>query len=133
MKVLVALILLGCAGVLVFNYSRSSLESFNPTEQGQETRAIVAECKSWTEVLDRAQAPRKWRNSNSNFDFRYQEKFEEGTRKQIAGMVEANQLKNGFSFFYRYSDAVTFAVNFDRKGVFLNIQDLEGKGDLMGG
>lgn len=131
MKAIVALVLLGSAAFLVYNYSSSSMESFDPTEQGKETRATIAECKSWTEVLDRTKAPRKWRRSTSDFDFRYTEKFDEKTRESIEGRIENNSLKDGFSFFYRFTDAITFAANFDRTGEFLNIQDKEGKGNLM--
>ena len=132
MKATIAvLILLAVAGYFVYSYAKSSADSFDPTEQGREARAAVEECTSWTEVLDRVGTPPKWRDSTSDFDFTYTERFDDTTREFITGKLAENAYAYGFSFFYRFTDAVTFAVNFDRYGKLSNIQDKEGKGALM--
>ena len=67
MKAAIVLVILLMGVVfLVMYFARSSLESFDPTEQGREARAAVEGCASWTEVLDRVGEPPKWRNSTSN-------------------------------------------------------------------
>ena len=129
--VIVLVILAGVAVVVMYLAGFSNGGSFDPTEQGREARAAVEECASWTAVLDRVGEPRNWRDSTSNFDFLYTERFDETTRDFIAEQLEKNGFPYGFSFFYRFSDAVTFAVNFNRKGELSNVQDKEGKGDLM--
>ena len=132
MKFVVILVLLVGVGVLVLRMKRSSSEeSFNPKMQGAEAHATTEGCKNWTEVLDRVGEPRKWRSATSDFDFNYIDRFDSTTRDLIAGRLEKNELSGGFSFFYRYSDSFTFAVNFDGKGAFSNIQDKEGKASLM--
>ena len=132
MKAVIVVLILAAAGLLVLNYTRTSIdEGFDPTEQGQQTRAIVEKCKTWTEVLDRADEPRKWRDAHSEFDFFYTDEFTADTRSEIDKRIKLKELPNGFSFFYRFSDAVTFAVNFDRHGEMLNIQDKESKAELL--
>lgn len=133
MKVVFLIIILLGAGIFVMRSTMSSIdEGFNPTEQGRETHKIIESCANWTEVLDRAVPPQKWREASSSFDFNYRDLFdEEATREEIARKLENNKLSDGFSFFYRFTDAVTFAVNFDRKGNFNNIQNKEGMGALM--
>ena len=132
MKAIILLVVLVGAVFLVIQLTSSSIdESFDPAQQGRETRAIVKECASWTEVLERAGAPSFWRPDTSDFDFVYTDRFEEGTRDKIAQQMERNQVPYGFSFLYKYG-AVTFAVNFDRNGNLSNIQDKESQADLLG-
>ena len=75
--------------------------------------------------------PQFWRDDHSAFDFFYTDRYTPETRDEIAKNLADGKYQYGFSFLYRYSDAVTFAVNFDGLGNFLNIQDREGKGKLM--
>lgn len=133
MKAAVILILLAGVGFFVMRSTLSSTDGFDPTEQGRQARETVESCANWTEVLDRAVPPQKWRNGASAFDFNYIDQYDETTREYIAKKLENKGLPYGFSFFYRFTDAITFAVNFDQKGNFNNIQDREGKGALMGG
>ena len=133
MKYVILIVVLGVVAALVVNYAKSTVEEgFDPTEQGQQARAAIEKCATWTEVLDKGGEPSKWRNSHSAFDFRYYDNFDASEREKIGKKIEKGELDDGFSFFYRFSDAVTFAVNFDGKGQFLNIQDKEGKSALMG-
>ncbi len=104
---------------------------FDNTERGRQVRDTLKDCNHWIEALDRAEAPLKWREGSSRFDFDYKDQFDETTRADIANRIENNLFPEGFSFLYRYSDAVTFAVNFDRRGHFNNIQDREGMVDLL--
>ncbi|MCH7705259.1 MAG: hypothetical protein IIB61_09105 [Planctomycetes bacterium] len=132
MKVALVLLILVGVGFVVMKYTKSGIdEGFDPTEQGRQVRETITTCTDWTEVLDRTKPPQKWRGGTSNFDFRYTERFDDTTRESIAKQLENNELPYGFSFFYRFSDAVTFAVNFDAQGSFSNIQDKEGKSALM--
>ena len=129
--ILVVLVLVGGIAVAL-NFSSSSVtEGFDPAEQGREARAAVESCASWTETLDRLGEPSRWRNGTSSFDFAYVDRFNETTRNDIAGQLEQNAFEYGFSFLYNYGDAVTFAVNFDRAGKLMNVQDKESKDDLM--
>ena len=123
MKAAIILIVpLAGAGFLAVHFARSSYSSFNPTQQGREARAAAKECTTWTEILDRVGAPPKWRDSTSDFDFEYPDRFDETTRDFIAEQLKKNAYPFGFSFYYRHSDAVSFSVNFDGKGNQLNIQ-----------
>jgi hypothetical protein len=132
MKALLVVLVILVAAALVFKFTSSNVsDNFDPTEQGLKVQEIAAQCSDWIEVLDKAEPPRKWRDSNSNFDFTYRDRFEDGTREEIARRIENGELVEGLSFFYRFSDAATFAVNFDKTGKYLNIQKMEGKGDLM--
>lgn len=132
MKVVIVLLVLVGAGVVFLRFSGSSGEKrLNPTEQGKIAHAAAEGCSNWTEVLERAGEPKKWRDDASNFDFIYRDRFDETTRDYIAKKIEAGELGNGFSFLYRYSNAATFAVNFDPKGNFNNIQEKEGQSALM--
>lgn len=132
MKVVFALLIVVGVGFFLLRSSRSGTdERFDPSEQGRQIRETAKTCANWTEVLDRAKPPKKWRDDASNFDFNYRDRFDDTTRAYIAKKLENKELPDGFSFLYRFTDAVTFAVNFDRKGNFNNIQDKEGKGGLM--
>lgn len=132
MKVVAVLVVLVVGGVIFLNFKGSSGEKkLSPTEQGKIAHSEAEGCANWTEVLDRAGEPRKWRDDSSNFDFIYRDRFDETTRDNIAKKIEAGELGNGFSFLYKYSNAVTFAVNFDSKGNFNNIQDKEGQSAIM--
>jgi hypothetical protein len=135
MKVVFLLIVLVGVGLLAMKFNSSSSSSsesiLSPTEQGQAARASAKTCTSWTEVLDRIGDPRKWRDDTSNYDFLYIDRFDETTRGFIAEQLKGEGFPSGFSFFYRFSDAATFAVNFNSEGKFSNIQDKEGKGELM--
>lgn len=133
MKAVVVIVVLLVAGLVFLNYSKSSTEqNFDPNEQGKQAREIAESCKTWTEVIERVGPPKRWRDSTSNFDFTYHTRFDDTTTDFITKKLEKNDYRFGFSFFYRFSDAVTFAVNFDREGKLSNIQDKEGKGDLLG-
>ncbi len=133
MKVIVVLVVLAGAGLLALKLTSSSIDtSFAPGKEGQEARTAADTCTNWTEVLERVGAPRKWRDSPSNFDFVYNNRFDDTTRDLIAEKLKNGKMTDGFSFFYRFSDAHTFAVNFDWEGKFNNVQDKEGKGDLLG-
>ena len=132
MKLVVFLLILAGVGFFVMRSTISATdEGFDPTEQGRQVRETIKTCADWTEVLDRSKPPGRWRDATSSFDFNYIDRFDETTREYIAKKLESNELPYGFSFLYRFSDAVTFAVNFDRKGKLSNIQDKEGKGALM--
>jgi hypothetical protein len=132
MKGIIIVLLLIVAGIAVFYYASSSTdEGFDPTQQGREARAAVEVGASWTEVIAQAGQPRKWRDATSDFDFVYTDEFNEDARAQIAQQLEKGELTYGFSFLYRFSDVVTFAVNFNNKGKVINIQDKESKADLM--
>ncbi len=132
MKAIVVLLLVIGVGVFTMYYVNSkSQENFDPTQQGRQARTAVESCKSWTEVLERLGEPRKWRNSTSNFDFVYTDRFEEKTGDLIARQLDRKALPSGFSFYYRFSDAYTFAVNFNGEGKLSNVQDKEGKDALM--
>lgn len=133
MKGLITVVVLIAVAAFALVKLKGSYEggSFNPTEQGRETRATVEKCATWTEVLERAGEPTGWRDATSDFDFNYRDKFAETTRDTIAGLIKDNKVSYGFSFLYRFSDAVTFAVNFDHTGAMMNIQDREGQNALM--
>ncbi|UCE61374.1 MAG: hypothetical protein JSU63_06425 [Phycisphaerales bacterium] len=126
-----AVTLLSLVAVIVWNIATSSTAPFDPTAQGIEARTTAAECTTWTELLNRVGPPSKWRDSTGEFAFDYSVRFEESTPGLIAEMLERSELSRGFSFFYRFSDAVTFVVNFNRTGELINIRDKEGMGDLM--
>ncbi len=129
---LVVVLLIGVGAFVLVKYKDSTdAAADNPSQQGRETRAKIVKCTNWTEVLDRAGAPRKWRKATSDFDFNYRNRFDDSTRDAIVKMLKDNQLSYGFSFLYRFSDAVTFAVNFDEVGAMMNIQDREGQSALM--
>ncbi len=133
MKVVVIIVLLAIAGVCLLVYSGSSIEeSFDPTQQGKDARAAISDCATWTEVIDKIGEPSFWREGASDFDFLYKTRYEAGARDEIAGMMENGDLQFGFSFLYKYSASATFAVNFDRNGKKLNIQDKMSAKDLMG-
>jgi hypothetical protein len=126
MKVILGVIVLvACVGGALY-LTKSSVESSpDPATQGRETRAMIEQCRTWTEVLERAGEPRRWRDAFSNFDFNYKEDFTPETRDQIAKRIAESGFDEGFSFLYRFTRDTTFAVNFGRDGNKLNIQGLE--------
>ena len=135
MKAVVVLVILAVAGgILLLYFTKSSVdEGFDPTQQGRTARAAIEVGASWMEVLDAAGEPRKWKEGDSAFDFvTGYGSFDSGTRDAIRGRLAKNDLENGFCFLYRFSDAATFAVNFDKNGTVMNIQDKESKADLLG-
>ena len=130
--IIILLVLVAVAGVVVYFSSSSVEESFDANLQGREARAAVEVGMAWTEVIQAVGTPRKWREGMVGFDFVTDfDRFEDGTEDSIREGIEAKELKEGFCFLYRYSDAVTFAVNFNRTGAVVAIRDKEGKGDLM--
>lgn len=132
MKGLIVVVVLIGGAVVAYRFTTSSVaEGFDPAEQGRQARAAVESCKTWTETIDRLGSPKRWRNGTSDFDFNYVDRFDESTRGAIATGLGKNDFQYGFSFLYNYGDAVTFAVNFDRTGKFMNVQDKEGKHALM--
>ncbi len=131
MKLAVFLIVVVGVVVAVMYIGGSSTEDFDPTEQGLQARAAVKMGVPWTEVLEVAGEPRHWRDEPSGFDFHYVDRFDSNAREVIAKGIEEDDYPYGFSFLYRFSDSATFAVNFDRKGMSVNIQDKESKKDLM--
>lgn len=132
MKLGLVLILLVGVAIVVFRMQGSSSEEPSiPKMQGKEAHATAEGCKDWMEVLERVGEPRKWRDATCDFDFSYLDRFDGTTRDLISGRLEKNELSGGFSFLYRFSDSITFAVNFDRQGALMNLQDKEGKGSLM--
>ncbi len=133
MKILVVLVLVAGVVVGALYFGGTSTQGFDPTQQGKDARAAIKIGAQWTEVIEAAGEPQFWRGGPSGFDFVYNDRYEEGTREEIATKLEQKKLGYGFSFLYRYTDAVTFAVNFDGYGEAINIQDKEGKSDLMGG
>ncbi len=134
MKVVIILVLLGIVGLGVLKLTQSSVEAFDPTQQGLEARAKVEIGSSWTDVLEAVGEPRKWKEDTSGFDFvSGYHRWEPTTPDKIRQKIEQKKLRGGFCFLYRYSDAATFAVNFSGRGKALSIQDKESKADLMGG
>ena len=133
MKVVIFVLILAVIGAGVLYYTRSSIEEgFDPTEQGRQARAAINTGAPWTEILEVAGEPRKWKEGSSGFDFVLGYlPFDEATRDEIRQGLEKDELRQGFCFLYRFSDAATFAVNFSRRGVVLNIQNKESKADLM--
>jgi len=136
MKAIVVLgILVVAGGILLLCFTKSSVEEgFDPTQQGRAARAAIKVGASWMEALDAAGEPRKWKEGDSAFDFvTGYVPFDSSTPDAIRERLEKNDLENGFCFLYRFSDAATFAVNFDKHGTVMNIQDKESKADLLGG
>jgi len=132
MKAIIVVLVILAAGALALNYMRGSIEEgFDPTEQGLEALAAVETCKTWTEVLDGAGDPKRWRAAHSEFDFDYRDEYTADTRAELDKKIKLNELSSGFSFLYRYSDEATFAVNFDRDGTKLNVQKMESRKDLL--
>jgi hypothetical protein len=123
MKVVIVLVLVLLVGLLVFRFAATSTESFDPAAQGLETRAKIQRGDTWTDVLEKAGDPSRWRAGTSSFDFNYIDKYEADTRDVIARGIENGEFGLGFSFLYRFGTEVTFAVNFDGTGNFMNIQD----------
>lgn len=133
MKAVIGLIVVAGAVFLVLYFTGSSVkQDFDPTQQGKEARAAIKEGASWTEVTDLAGEPRKWKEGASAFDFvTGYDRFDAKTPDEIRDRLEKGDLRLGFCFLYRFSDAATFAVNFDKNGNVMNIQDKEGKADLL--
>ena len=132
MKAIVGLVVIAGVGLAIYYAAGTAGSMVDPTEQGKEKRAIIETCASWTEVLDRAGAPRRWRDGTSGAESKYEDGPDEATRALIAGRLEQDEFRGGgFSFLYRFSDAVTFSVNFNRKGKLSGIMDREGKSALM--
>ena len=123
MKAVIVVVLVLLIGVLVFRFATSSTESFDPAAQGRETRAKIQRGDTWTDVLEKAGDPSRWRGGTSDFDFNYIDKYEVDTRDVIVKGIENGDYGLGFSFLYRFGSEVTFAVNFDETGKFTNIQD----------
>lgn len=123
MKVVIVLVVVLLIGVFALKFTRSSAESFDPAAQGKETRAKIQRGDTWTDVLEKAGDPSRWRAGTSDLDFNYNDKYEADTRDVIAKGIENHEYGFGFSFLYRFGSAVTFAVNFDETGRFMNIQD----------
>jgi len=131
MKLVIVLVVVLVVGFVAFQYARTSVESFDPAEQGAEVRAKVETGQTWTEVLEKAGEPARWRPATSDFDFNYLDRFEADSRDEIAKGIEEGDYGLGFSFLYRFGNEVIFAVNFDERGTVMNIQDRESPKDLM--
>ncbi len=58
MKAIVGLVVIAGAVLAIYYAAGTADRMVDPTEQGKEKRAIIETCASWTEVLDRAGAPR---------------------------------------------------------------------------
>ena len=133
MKLVILLVVLG-GGIFLYLYFTGSTikEDFDPTQQGKQARAAIKEGASWTEVIDVAGEPRKWKEGDSAFEFvTGYDSFDSKTGDQIRQQLEKGELRLGFCFLYRFSDAATFAVNFDKNGQVMNLQDKESKSDLL--
>lgn len=134
--VIVVLVLAGVIFLVVYLTGSSVKEGFDPTQQGKEARAAIKEGDTWTKVMEVAGKPSKWKEGDSAFEFRVgYDTFEDKTQAEISDRLSKGDMST-FCLLYRFSEASTFAVNFDKSGRVMNIQDKESKADLtesMGG
>jgi hypothetical protein len=135
MKVFVVLLILVVAAfVFLFLKGFWEQEAFDPTQQGEDARAAIKIGSAWTEVIEAAGEPSRWKEGASDFDFvSGYTPFDAEGRDTIRKGLEKKELEEGFSFLYRFSDAATFAVNFDSNGTAMNIQKKQSKKELLGG
>ena len=135
MKAVIALLVVaGIAFFVVYRTGSSVKEDFDPTEQGKQARAAINNDATWTEVIAVAGEPRKWKDGDSAFDFVMgYDPFDSQAHDELRQQLEKGPRKMGFCFLYRFSNDATFAVNFDKSGLVMNVQDKESKSDLLGG
>lgn len=134
MKVILILVVLMIGAYFILHFTGSSIkEDFDPTQQGREAHAAIHPGDAWSQVVDKIGAPKKWKNEYSQYEFVLgYEDWDDTTPDTITKKVENGELASGFCFLYRYSDAATFAVNFNSQGAMVNIQDKESKADIQG-
>jgi len=136
MKIGVAiLVLVGLVGVYLMYFTESAIDkSFDPDEQGRAARGAVAAGDTWLAVLDSAGEPKHWREGSNEYDFGTAflwNEWNDATRDDIEARIRRGDLSSGFCFLYKFSDAYTFALNFDGQGAVMNIQDKESKAQLL--
>jgi hypothetical protein len=132
MKVIVILVILVGLVAVGFYFAGSSMSELDPNEQGRQTRAAVRIGAPWTEVLEEAGEPQAWADEATT-EFALPKEFNEAAREQIAKRLEEDDLRLGFAFLYRFSGAITFVVNFDKRGNAINIRDQMSQKELLDG
>jgi len=110
--------------------------SFDPTKAGQEARKAIAPGMTWNQVIATCKnPPPTYRTiivqTRKGVEFTKpgpENRFDE---KQLADRLARNELPHGFTFPYRFSEALAFEVVFDGAGTVQHVQDMVTMRDLL--
>lgn len=138
MKIVFGLIVVGAIALTIVYFT--SIESFDPTEQGKQARAAIAPGMTWLQVVSAAGEPVEYqiirKTIKKGLDGLEREMYEPGTildydEQLIANDLKAGEMQYGFAFHYNFSHQVAFKVHFDGAGSVEDITDRTTMADLL--
>ncbi|MAE65870.1 MAG: hypothetical protein CMJ18_16490 [Phycisphaeraceae bacterium] len=134
MKMVFALILLVMIALGVVYFANTA--SFDPTATGQAAKDAIRTGMSWQEVIAATQAPSKFSvnilYNDGGIEVVNQGQLQKFDEQQLSQGLESGAIELGFVFEYRYSEKVSFAVDFDEQGNVAEVRDLMTMTKLLG-
>ncbi len=133
-SLLILLVIFVIGGVCLYYFG--GYASFDPTKAGQEAKKAILPGMTWNQVIATCKKPPptyrtiivQTRNGVEFSKPGPENRFDE---KQLADRLARNELPRGFTFPYRFSEAVAFEVVFDGTGTVQHVQDLVTMRDLL--
>lgn len=138
MKVILVLIVLAVIAVgLVYKFG--GYESFDPTAQGREAKGKIQPGMTVKQVVDVAGPNGKFHSiSIQKQKIRGHEQVrtvkgpaKSFTADQLTARVQRNELPNGFTIEYTFSQQAAFEVVFDSGGKVMAVEDVQTMADLL--
>lgn len=133
-------VLLGLFGLgIVGMYYFGGYSSFDPDKQGRDAKAAIKPGMTWTQVIAVAGENPKLHTISMYTTKIGKQKVQERKvgpavrfdKSKVSSGLSSNRYPNGFILSYMFSEQVAFSVEFDAKGVVVDVEDNATIADLL--